>query len=62
MEKHTRENLEGNATDLHEQILAHGQERFPEESYRLLLQAGASPVQALSMLGYPRPSSAPGAS
>lgn len=57
MQNRTRQNLEGNAGEVHEQILAGGLERFPEESYRQLLEAGASPVEALKLLGYPRASS-----
>lgn len=48
------QNLEGSGTDLHEEILSQGRDRFPEESFRQLLAAGANPLEALRMLGYPR--------
>jgi hypothetical protein len=52
------ENLEGAADTLHEEILAEGHERFPEESYRQLLAAGATSEEALEMLGYSAASAA----
>jgi hypothetical protein len=59
MKKPSRENLEGEAEQLHEQILAQGKPRFPEESYRQLLLAGATPAEALQLLGYRRHPSEP---
>jgi hypothetical protein len=52
MDSKDTQNLEGVADDLHQSILADGRPRFPEESYRQLLQAGASSEEALSLLGY----------
>ena len=45
-------NLEGIADELHEGILAEGASRFPMESYAQLLQAGATPEEAVTMLGF----------
>ena len=39
---------------IHQEILDQGQPRFPEESYRRLVVAGASPELALKMLGWPQ--------
>jgi hypothetical protein len=54
MDKAPKHNLEGAGMDaaLHEEILAGGRRRFPEESYQQLLRAGASEEEALKMLGY----------
>lgn len=40
------------ADHLHEELLADGKARFPEESYQQLRNAGASEEEALLMLGY----------
>jgi hypothetical protein len=37
---------------MHEFILSNAKERFPMESYRQLVDSGASPKEALEMLGY----------
>lgn len=58
MQEDDKQNLEGAADTLHEEILADGQERFPEESYRQLLVAGATAEEALGMLGYSAASAA----
>lgn len=55
-----KDNLEGVADELHESILAEGASRFPMESYSQLLEAGATPEEAMEMLGFslgqpPRP-------
>lgn len=47
-----KHNLEGLADELHESILAEGASRFPMESYAQLLGAGATPDEAMSMLGF----------
>lgn len=48
----SRSHLEGGSGELHGEILAAGQTRFPEESYHQLRVAGASEAEALQMLGY----------
>lgn len=54
MSQQSRQTLEGTGTDdnLHEEILAQGGDRFPEESFQQLLSVGVTPEEALEMLGY----------
>jgi hypothetical protein len=49
---HTLEGAAGQDRAIHEGLLSQGQRRFPEESYQLLLRVGASPEEALGLLGY----------
>lgn len=52
MQDNEKVNLEGMADELHEGILAEGASRFPMESYAQLLEAGATPDEAMRMLGF----------
>ena len=52
MQDNEKTNLEGLADELHEGILAEGAPRFPMESYAQLLEAGATPEEAMRMLGF----------
>ena len=51
-DQHTLEGGAGQDAALHASILEQGSRRFPEESYHLLLRVGASPQEALDMLGF----------
>ncbi len=58
MNQQSKQTLEGAGTDdrLHQEILAEGGDRFPEESFQQLLSVGVTPEEALEMLGYHLPS------
>lgn len=58
MNQQSKQTLEGIGTDdsLHQEILAEGGDRFPEESFQQLLSVGVTPDEALEMLGYEVPS------
>ncbi len=49
--KHSQ-NIKENLDAVHEQILEDGETRFPRESYRRLMENGASHEEALELLGY----------
>lgn len=51
---HPKETLEGASghDGLHEEILAEGGDRFPEESFQQLLSIGVSPREAVEILGF----------